>query len=72
MIALSQQRIVGEKDSCVAWRFLLAEPDFLLLVFRLRLERSRKNTAASGDFCNWIRPELFASVEKTQRLRSLN
>jgi hypothetical protein len=44
----------------------------LLLVFRLRLAWSRKKTAASGDFCNWIRPELFASVEKTQQLPLLN
>jgi hypothetical protein len=71
MLALSQQQIVGEKASCETWCFLFAEPDFGSYFF-LRLMSDRTKATRQRRFGNRIRPELFASVEKTERRPSLN
>jgi hypothetical protein len=66
MLALSQQQIVGEKASCVTCVSSLLS-QILFIIFCLRLMSERKGAACQRRFSGWIRPELFASVEKTHR-----
>jgi hypothetical protein len=44
----------------------------LLIIFCPRLMSERKGAACQRRFSDWIRPELFASVEKTHRCQSLD
>jgi hypothetical protein len=71
MLALSQQRIVGEKASCETWRFLFAEPDFAFYFCSPSGGEPRRG-GGQRRFRNRIRTELFASVEKTPQPSSLN